>query len=85
MVRIAARHPNVRPDSGLGALFLDWFAGCILVYLTLFGIGNLLFGRVLAGLLCVAGAALAVAFLAWHLNRRGFESVVGEETETKTV
>ncbi|MEM1269880.1 MAG: sodium:solute symporter family protein [Bacteroidota bacterium] len=72
---LAERHPNVKPDANLGALVLDWLAGCLLVYFTLFGLGNLLFGDTGAGLTCLLIAGGAGAFLYWDLNKRGFDSV----------
>ncbi len=67
---VAARHPDVVPDAGLGALALDWLAGVVLVYSTLFGVGNLLVGSTLTGVGCLVLAGLATGFLAWDLNRR---------------
>ncbi len=67
--------PDVRPDSGYAWLFLDWLAGIVLVYATLFGTGNLILGHLgtALGLFLVALAAGAVIF--WDLTRRGWEEV----------
>ncbi|NBB87552.1 MAG: sodium:proline symporter [Bacteroidetes bacterium] len=66
---VAARHPDVEPDSGLGRLALDWLAGVVLVYATLFGTGYLLLGDSLKGTGCVLLALAAAAFLWWDLSR----------------
>lgn len=66
---VAQRHPDIEADSGLGALALDWLAGVALVYSILLGVGNLIFGRTGTGLICLTIAALAIAFLAVHLDR----------------
>ncbi|MDX1548752.1 MAG: sodium:solute symporter family protein [Rhodothermales bacterium] len=66
---VQARLPHVVPDTGLGRLALQWAAGVVLVYATLFGSGYLLFGRTAAGLGCLVLAALAAAFLWWDLSR----------------
>ena len=73
--RVAVRHPDVVPDTGLGALALDWIAGVVLVYTTLFGVGYLLFGRTGAGLLCLTLSAACAVFLWWDLGRRETGSV----------
>ena len=64
------RHPDVEPDSGLGRLAVDWLAGVVLVYMTLFGSGYLLLGRPVAGVVCLVVAAAAAGFLWWDLSRR---------------
>ncbi len=75
---VAMRNPDIVPDEGISKLLLDWLAGVLVVYLTLFGIGNLLFGRTFTGVLWISGAALAGGFLYWDLNRRGFENLFGD-------
>lgn len=66
----AARHADVKPDTSLGHLVLDWVAGVVLVYATLFGVGQLLFGETLMGTINVLLAVGAAAFLAWDLRTR---------------
>ncbi len=66
---VAARHPDVAPDTGLGALALDWLAGVVLVYATLFGTGYMILHRYGAGMTALLVAAAAAAFLWWHLRR----------------
>jgi SSS family solute:Na+ symporter len=73
---VGARNPDVKPDSGLLPLFFDWVAGVILVYMSLFGIGNLLFGKYGYAALCLGLAAGAAYFIYWDLNRRGFDNVM---------
>ena len=59
-------------DSTLGYNFFHWVLGFTLVYAMLFGVGDLLFGRIApgCGLLALSGACLAVLF--YSLNRRGW-------------
>jgi solute:Na+ symporter, SSS family len=73
---VGARNPDVKSDSGLMPLFFDWVAGVILVYMSLFGIGNLLFGKYGYAALCLGLAAGAAYFIYWDLNRRGFDNVM---------
>jgi len=59
-------------DPTLRYNFFHWVLGFTLVYAMLFGVGDLLFGRVApgCGLLALSGSCLAVLF--WSLNRRGW-------------
>jgi Na+/proline symporter len=81
---VATRHPDVKTDQGISTLILDWIAGVVLVYLTLFGIGNLLFNRTFTGLMCIFGAVLAGLFLYWDLSRRGFDRVFDDSGHVDT-
>ncbi len=66
---IAALCPDVRPDGGLGRAVLDWLAGVLLVYATLFMIGDLIFSEwARAGGLGAVAAACAL-WLARSLSR----------------
>lgn len=69
--RIARLVPEVRPDTGLGWLLVDWIAGVVLVYGVLFGTGKLIFGFTVEGLLGLGVAAVAGALLWYDLARRG--------------
>jgi Na+/proline symporter len=66
---VAARHPDLQPETSIGALAIDWLAGVVLVYSTLFGIGQLLLGSRLLGfgLLILSGTT---AMLLWNRLRR---------------
>jgi hypothetical protein len=77
---VAARHPDVEPDSGLGRLALDWLVGVVLVYSTLFGTGYLILGWTLWGLACVAVALGAAAYL-WRDLQREEVSLIEMEGE----
>jgi Na+/proline symporter len=66
---IAARVPAVSED-GLGLGIVDWFAGCGLVYGTLFGIGKVVLGEPGPGLAYLAGAALCLALILRNLSPR---------------
>jgi Na+/proline symporter len=73
---IAARATDVVPKKdGLNNL-LDWAAGCVLVYSTLFGVGDILFGRTQAGLGLLALAIAAGCVIYVDLNRRGWKTVM---------
>jgi Na+/proline symporter len=52
--------------------FFHWVLGFTLVYSTLFGVGNVLFGRTALGVTMLIGAAACLGVLFWSLNRRGW-------------
>jgi hypothetical protein len=73
---VAGRAPDVEPQrDGLHNL-LDWLAGCVLVYMTLFGVGKLIFGDISVGLLFLALAFVAGWIVYRDLNRRGWKTVM---------
>jgi Na+/proline symporter len=76
--QVALRNPSVKPDSGLLPLAMDWIAGVVLVYMTLFGVGHLLLGSYLNAILCLGLAAAAAWFIYWDLNKRGFDTVMDQ-------
>jgi Na+/proline symporter len=57
--RVAARVPEVTPDSGYAQLFLCWALGIVLVYSFLFGVGKILLGNRTVGMICIAIGILA--------------------------
>src|SRR5207247_5898211 len=56
--RVAARAPDVRASSDGLANLLDWAAGCVLVYGSLFGVGKLLLHETLPGILMLGFGAI---------------------------
>jgi solute:Na+ symporter, SSS family len=64
-----------QPRDGVFNL-MDWLCGCVLVYMTLFGVGKIIFGQTLAGLGFLALACLAAWLIYWDLTRRGWKTVV---------
>jgi SSS family solute:Na+ symporter len=74
---IAKKLPGVPGDSGFGRLAIDWIAGIILVYMTLFGTGKLLLGETITGLLFFVIAVAAGAVIYNDLSKRGWGTVSG--------
>ena len=61
-----------RAEPSLRYHFLHWVLGFTLVYATLFGVGNMLFGRMGMGVAMLAAAFACLAVLFWSLERRGW-------------
>ena len=55
---------------------LDWAAGCVMVYMALFGTGKIVFGDTLTGVVYLVVGAVAGWVIYWDLNRRGWETVL---------
>lgn len=73
-VRIARLAGGPAPEP-LGGLVVDWVAGCVLIYATLFGVGTLLLDSVAAALPYLVVSALAAGVIYRDLARRGWETV----------
>ncbi|HXG38810.1 MAG TPA: sodium:solute symporter family protein [Bacteroidota bacterium] len=74
--KIAVTLPDVQGDSGYGGLLMNWFAGVVLVYAALFGIGKLIFGEIGSALLFFLVAGLATLTIYRDLSKRGFAKIV---------
>ncbi len=66
--------PAQRAAPELRYNFLHWVLGFSLVYLLLFGVGNLLFSRTSLGLSMVGGSLACLTVLLLSLNRQGWGS-----------
>lgn len=68
--------PDVKAAAdGLHNL-LDWVCGCLLIYMTLFGVGKILLKEYTIGAVMLAAAVAAGAVIYWDLSRRGWSVVV---------
>lgn len=63
---------EVEPQNDLAASFLNWAAGCLMIYMALFGVGKCLFGVWWLGLTFLGVAVVCGTFLYWHLRRLGW-------------
>jgi Na+/proline symporter len=73
---IAAKATDVVPVRDGFNNLLDWAAGCVMVYATLFGVGHILFGRTLLGSGLLGVAVVAAWIIYADLNRRGWKTVM---------
>jgi len=75
---IARLAPEIRPPQDILRNLGDAAAGCVMIYMTLFGVGKIIFGRTLMGVSFLAVAAAAAAVVAWDLGRRGWKVIDDE-------
>ena len=68
---LAKRHTDVQPDTPLRKLAVDFIAGVLLVYTSLFATGYLILGNTMAFLLCLTLTLLSSFFLWWSLRNTG--------------
>jgi Na+/proline symporter len=73
---VAAAAPDVPPARDGLLNLMDWAAGCVLVYASLFGVGKIIFGETILGLAILALAAGAGWLIYRDLERRGWRAVV---------
>ncbi len=73
---IAREATDVTPSHDVLFNFLDWVCGCVLVYMTLFGVGKIIFGETMVGIGFLLIAAVGGAIIYWDLNRRGWKTVL---------
>ncbi len=73
---IAAKAPEVKPTKDGIWNFVDWIAGCVMVYAALFGVGKIIFGETALGIGLLVLAAASAFVIYWDLNRRGWSTVV---------
>jgi SSS family solute:Na+ symporter len=73
---VARQAADVIPQRDGALNLLDWACGCVLVYMSLFGVGKIIFGQPAAGAGFLA-LALVAGWMIYHdLNRRGWESII---------
>ncbi|MGA9119737.1 MAG: sodium:solute symporter family protein [Bacteroidota bacterium] len=72
---IAEKAPDIQPDKGGLVNLSNWLVGCLMIYMTLFGFGKIIFGEYLIGTLFLVVAVLSFFFIYRSLSRRGWESL----------
>ncbi|MHC4926407.1 MAG: sodium:solute symporter family protein [Planctomycetota bacterium] len=75
---IAAQMPEVTSDTGYGALFVNWAAGCGLVLCALFGVGKLLFGEPVIGVVMLGVAGVCAGVIYFNLSQSDFSEEASE-------
>jgi Na+/proline symporter len=72
---IAAKVADVTPQKDGLFNLSNWLLGCVLIYMTLFGFGKIIFGELLLGCGFLLLAAISFGMIYRNLSRRGWESV----------
>jgi solute:Na+ symporter, SSS family len=70
----AAAGPLDAPSESLTLQFVNWLAGCVLIYGTLFGIGKLIFKEWTAAGAYLIAAAVAAAIISRNLSQADWEA-----------
>jgi hypothetical protein len=79
--QVAALAPEVPASRDGWYNLMDWLLGCLMVYMTLFGIGKLLLGSTGLGVLFLAVAVIAGYAIYWDFSKRGWETLSGREKQ----
>jgi len=74
--KVAAMCPEVKPDSGYGAMFWCWLASAGLIYAVLFGLGKIILKDFATGFGLLAFGAAMAWVIYWILSRQGWEKVI---------
>ncbi len=72
---IAEKARDITPQKDGLFNLLNWILGCALIYLALFGVGHLIFGRWTLGTLFLALAVLAFIWIYRNLSVKGWETL----------
>ncbi len=72
---IAEKVKDVLPQKDDLFNLSNWLFGCLLIYMTLFGFGKMLFGEYLIGSLFLCVAVVSFAAIYRNLSKRGWESI----------
>lgn len=73
---IAKKLPHVQGDGGYLQLIIDWIAGCVLVFFSLFGVGKLILGEQMVGFVLLFGAGILGYVIFRHLSSISWEEVI---------
>jgi len=73
---VARKAPDIPPTRDMAYNLLDWVAGCVLIYGSLFGVGKILLKDYATGIAFLAVGLAAGAVIYWDLSRRGWSSVL---------
>jgi SSS family solute:Na+ symporter len=72
---IAAKAPDIQPEKDGLVNISNWLLGCLMIYMTLFGFGKIIFGEYLIGFLFLIVATIAFVLVFRNLSKRGWESL----------
>ena len=67
--KISDKLPDVESDKGFGRLFVNWFAGSLMVMLFLFGTGKIIFAEYLTGFTFIIIALISGVVIMYNLSK----------------
>ena len=73
--KISSKLPNVKSDTGFGLLFLNWFLGSVLVMLSLFGFGKIIFQEYLMGTIFLIIALISGVLIYKNFSKTGWDNL----------
>jgi SSS family solute:Na+ symporter len=73
--KISDKMPHVKSDSGYFLLFINWFAGIVLVYSFLFGVGKIIFGETLVGFVFLFVGISAAFIIKRNFDKVGWDTI----------
>ena len=74
---IAARAPDVVPQKDGVFNLTNWLLGCLLVYMSLFGFGKIIFGEYVLGGVFLLVSVASFLIMYQNMTKRGWESLGG--------
>ncbi len=75
---LSKRYPEVKPDSGYGTLFVNWFLGIVVIYSTLYGTGQIIFEEYLSGTLALLLSIIAGTVIYLNLKKKEIQNYNAE-------
>ncbi len=73
--KISSQLPEVKSDKGFVLMFANWFLGSLMVIMTLFGIGKLIFKQYGLALLFFGIAAISALLIIRNMKKIGWQSI----------
>ncbi|MEJ2615130.1 MAG: Na+:solute symporter [Ignavibacteriaceae bacterium] len=67
--------PETKQNNYFGRTLVNWIMGIILVYASLFGIGNIIFADFLTGIIILVIGGIAAAVIYFNLKVQGFKTL----------
>lgn len=69
------KYPDVKIDKGYFLLMIDWILGILMVYMILFGIGNIIFSDYISGTMFLAIGLFSGYIIFRNFNRQGWDTI----------
>jgi Na+/proline symporter len=74
--RISEKIPDAPKQQNFSSMFINWIAGVILVYSSLFAIGKIIFGNYSEALLYLGVIVISIIIITKNLSKEGWEKLL---------